>query len=383
MGMLQVLVPLYALWLGFSIVKISSLVALPVVIELVVRFGGSALSDRFGERRVLQICFCLMALAAVTLLTAHQYLHLAAAQSLAFCSRSLFWTSIQSLGSQLPGADLGKKLGRLYAFNCGGGLVGLSLGGAAVAFVGFATAFALLTAAAIVCMLLSLLFPPIDPKPTGRSFWTITQGIGRFLGYRHIWLGISVSFAAALPATIGQSLYPLYLAFLQYEEQWIGLLISFRVLGPVLIGLLLASFIALSRQKEIYALGMAGLGIFLIATGAAQHPVALAFVIVGLGASGAFMDLLYQVQATAFSKAGDRSVAMASSGLGWILCPLVMPMAVGWLAQHYGFRLAFSSAGLVFLLLAAGTRAWHRLLAPADVSPGAFSARELKSEADA
>jgi MFS family permease len=128
---------------------------------------------------------------------------------------------------------------------------------------------------------------------------------------------------------------------------------------------------------------MAGLGIFLIATGAAQHPVALAFVIVGLGASGAFMDLLYQVQATEFSKAGDRSVAMASSGLGWILCPLVMPMAVGWLAQHYGFRLAFACAGLFFLLIAAGTRLWHRLLVPADTGSGAFSARELKSEADA
>jgi MFS family permease len=368
MGMLQVLVPLYALSLGFSIVKISSLVSLPVLVELVVRFGGSALSDRFGERRVLQICFFLMALAATTLLVAEGYIQIALAQALAFCSRSLFWTSIQSLGSQLPGADLGRKLGRLYAWNCGGGLVGLSLGGAALALVGFQTAFALLTGAAIFCLLLSLLFPRVAPKPTGRSFWTITRGIGRFLSYRHIWLGISVSFAAALPATMGQSLYPLYLAFLNYEDQWIGVLISFRVLGPVVIGLLLASFIAISRQKQIYALGMAGLGIFLIATGSAQNPAALAFVIVGLGASGGFMDLLYQVQATEFSKAGDRSVAMASSGLGWILCPLIMPMIVGWLAQNYGFRLAFFTAGAFFLLVAAGTHMWHRLLIRRDTT---------------
>ena len=70
MGMLQVLVPLYALSLGFSIIKISSLVSLPVLVELVVRFGGSAISDRFGERRVLQICFLLMALSGATLLLA-------------------------------------------------------------------------------------------------------------------------------------------------------------------------------------------------------------------------------------------------------------------------------------------------------------------------
>ena len=362
MGMLQLLVPLYALSLGFSIVKISSLVSLPVLVELVVRFGGSALSDRFGERRVLQICFVFMASAAATLLIADRYIYLALAQALAFCSRSLFWTSIQSLGSQLPGADLGKKLGRLYAWNCGGGFVGLSLGGAAVAVVGFETAFVLLTAAAIFCLLLSLLFPPVESKPTGRSLWQITGGIGRFLSYRHIWLGISVSFAAALPSTVGQSLYPLYLAFLEYKEQWIGLLISLRVLGPVAIGLMLATFIAISRQKEIYALGMAGLGLFLMATGWLQNPVALAFVIAGLGASGGFMDLLYQVEATEFSKAGDRAVAMASSGLGWILCPLITPMAVGWLAQTYGFQLAFSAAGAFFLLIAAGTRVWHRVL---------------------
>ena len=75
-----------------------------------------------------------------------------------------------------------------------------------------------------------------------------------------------------------------------------------------------------------------------------------------------FMDLLYQVEATEFSRAGDRAVAMVSSGLGWILCPLTIPMAVGWIAQVYGFRLAFMAAGVFFLLLAAGTRLWHRLL---------------------
>ncbi|HEY2988365.1 MAG TPA: MFS transporter, partial [Candidatus Binatia bacterium] len=314
MGMLQVLVPLYALSLGFSIVTISSLVSLPVLVELVVRFGGSALSDRFGERRVLQICFLLMALSGATLLMADRYIHLALAQAFAFCSRSTFWTSIQSLGSQLPGGNLGKKLGRLYAWNCGGGLVGLSAGGAVLALLGFENAFILLTCAAVFCVTLSLLFPRIEPKPSGRNFWAITRGIGQFLGYRHIWLGISVSFAAALPSTVGQSLYPLYLASLRYEEQWIGLLISFRVLGPVVIGLALASFITISRQKGIYALGMAGLGLFLIATGLAEKPWSLALVIAALGAAGGFMDLLYQVQATEFSQAGDRSVAMASSG---------------------------------------------------------------------
>ncbi len=383
MGMLQVLVPLYALSLGFSIIKISSLVSLPVLAELVVRFGGSAISDRFGERRVLRICFLLMALSGAMLLIADRYIHLALAQALAFCSRSTFWTSIQSLGSQLPGADLGKKLGRLYVWNYGGGLIGLTLGGAVLALLGFQQAFVLLTCVAIFCLVLSLAFPHVEPKPSGRTVWEITQGIGRFLAYRHTWIAISVSFAAALPSTLAQSIYPLYLAFLNYQDQWIGLLISLRTVGPFMIGAMLASVITISRQRGIYALGMVGLGIFLMATGLAEKPLTLGFVIVALGAAGGIMDLLYQVQAAEFSRAGDRSVAMAITGLGWILCPLIIPMIVGWLAQTYGFKLAFFAAGLFFLLIAAGTRLWHRLLAPREASPIGFVPTEFKSEVDA
>ena len=364
MGMLQVLVPLYALSLGFSIIKISSLVSLPVLVELVVRFGGSAISDRFGERRVLQICFLLMALSGATLLLADHYIHLLIAQALAFCSRSTFWTSIQSLASQLPGSNFGKKLGKLYAWNHSGGLTGISFGGVILAVFGFHKAFILLTSVAVACVLLSLAFPHVEPKPSGRTFREITWGIGRFLGYRHIWLAISASFAAALPSSLTQSIYPLYLAFLQYQEQWIGLLVSLRTLGPLMIGLMLGSFISVSRQRGIYALGMAGLGVFLVASASAEKPLPLGFVIVALGAAGGFMDLLYQVQAAEFSRAGDRSVAMASTGLGWILCPLITPMIVGWLAQVYGFRFAFFVAGLFFLSIAVGTRLWHRLLLP-------------------
>lgn len=364
MGMLHILVPLYALSLGFSIIKISSLVSLPVLAELVVRFGGSAISDRFGERRVLQICFLLMALSGATLLLAEGYVHLLLAQTFAFCSRSNFWISIQSLGSQLPGSNVGKKLGKLFAWNHTGGFVGLSLGGAVLALLGFEKTFILLTSLAGFCVVLSLAFPNVEPKPSGRTFWEITQGIGRFLGYRHIWLAISASFAAALPSSLSQSIYPLYLAFSNYQEQWIGLLISLRTLGPLMIGLALGSFITLSRQRGIYALGMAAVGFFLMATGWAENPLSLGFVIIALGAAGGLMDLLYQVQAAEFSRAGDRSVAMAGTGLGWNFCPLITPMIVGWLAQVKGFQFAFLAAGLFFVLVAAGTRLWHRLLLP-------------------
>ena len=362
-GMVQVLVPLYALSLGFSVLKVSSVVALPALAEILVRFLGGALSDRFGERRMLQVCYVLMALAGLALVSAESYVELMVAQGIAYFSRSTFWTSIQSLASQLPGASAGKKLGRISACNYDGAMVGLSVGGLAAALLGFRNSFLLLTLLAFLCTLLGFLLPHVEPKPGGRSFWRISAGIARLLSYRRIWLVITISYAAALPASLTQSIYPLYLAQLGYGDQWIGLMLSSRSVGPTLTGLLLGAFIHPSRQKRIYAVGMAFLGLFLLGSGATGDAILLTLCLAGLGAAGGIMDLLYLVQASEQSKTSDRSATMASMGMGWNLSPLLTPLAVGWLVEAHGFQFAFWASGLFFLLVAAGTRLWHGLLA--------------------
>lgn len=378
MGALQVLVPLYGLSLGYSIVTISSLVSLPVLIELVVRFGGSAFSDRFGERRTLRACFLMMGLAGATLLTADRYLLIAVAQSLAFCSRSTFWISIQSLVSQLPGAHHGKKLGRLSAWNYAGGFAGLTLGGVLLGFMGFAHAFTAIIALSVVSLGLTFAFPHTEPKPHGRKLVHVAGGIGKFLVQRHIWLTVSVSFAASLPSVMSQSMYPLYLEFVGYRDQWIGALSALRTVGPIVIGFGLAGFITMPRRAQIYAFGMAALGLSLIVTGSVQNAAWLAPAIVLAGCAGSFMDLLYQVEATEFSHAGDRTMAMAVSGLGWIFCPLVIPLMMGWLAQNYGFPVSFAVAGLLFISFAALSGSLHRRFEPrASVVPGAADEASL------
>lgn len=366
MGMLQVLLPLYALSLGFSVLKISSIIAVPVLAEFVIRFLGSALSDRFGERRILQGCYLLLAVSAAMLLLATDYPRLLLAQTIAYFSRGVFWISVQSLASQLPGSNVGKKLGRLSASNYGGNLIGLSLGGVVAALLGYHHGFLLLMGLTLVCTLLGLALPHVEAKPSGRTIWDITLRMGRLLRYRHIWFAVSISYAAALPPTLTQSIYPLYLAHLNYAEQWIGVVLSFRPMGAVLVGLALGSLIILARQRGIYALGMASLGLFLVGSALVENPLFLGFCIAALGAAGVIMDLLCQVQASEWSRAHDRSVAMASMGLGWNLCPFLTPILVGWLAEVSGFRLAFLATGGFFLLMAAGTQLWYRLLMPAD-----------------
>jgi len=49
-----------------------------------------------------------------------------------------------------------------------------------------------------------------------------------------------------------------------------------------------------------------------------------------------------------------------------VLCPFTAPVIVAWLVEEYEFRVAFLITGVFFLLLAAGSRLWHRLLLPAE-----------------
>ena len=369
-GMTHVLVTLYAIVLGFSILKISSIVAVPVLATFVVRFVGGAFSDRFGERRVLQSCYFFMALSALMLLGAKGYFSLMVVVIVINLSRSTFWIPVQSLASQLGGGNVGKKLGQLSAANYAGTLLGQILAGVMAAYLGYRSSFLVLTGATILCCLLGFALPQSEAKPVGRSVWQIARGIGRSLRYPRTWLIISGSGAASLPMAMTVSIYPVYLAHLNFGEQWIGLAISLRSLGPIAIGLLMGASITLSRQRFFYGLGMIILGLCLVGSGFLDRYWLLIFCIVALGAAGGVMDLLQQVQAAAMSGTSDRSVAMASTGMGWHIVPFFLPIIVGWLVEMWGFNFAFLLTGLFLVLIGAFTSLWFRLLAPDGITAG-------------
>ena len=127
---------------------------------------------------------------------------------------------------------------------------------------------------------------------------------------------------------------------------------------------MLAPLITPSRQVGIYAAGIAALGIFIISSGLMEQLILLALCMAALGTASGLMDVWYQVRATQLSSASDRSVSMASMGLGWNIAYIVTPMAVGWLAEIHGIKFALLATGCFLLLVSSGTRLWHRLLAP-------------------
>ncbi len=369
-GISHVIVPLYSIFLGFSVLEISSIVAVPALATIFVRFVGGALSDRFGERGVLQGCYSMMALSALILIGAESYTTLMIVLIVANLSRSTFWISAQSMASQLPGTNVGKTLGKLSAINYSGIFFGQVLGGIMAAFLSYGTSFLILFGLALSCTLMSLALTQSEAKPKGRTVWQITLGVGRFLRYSRTWLIITVSGAAALPMAMCSSIYPVYLAHLNFGEQWIGLAVSVRSLGPIAIGLLLGVWITPVRQRLIYGLGMVVLGFCLIASGYLDRYFLLGLLIILLGAGGGIMDLLAQVQASALSQASDRSMAIASMGMGWNLSAFFVPLVTGWLVEMLGFEIAFLVSGLFLMLIGAGTNFWFRICA---LDEGAFT----------
>jgi MFS family permease len=303
----------------------------------------------------------MMALSALMLIGAEGYTTLMIVLIVANLSRSTFWISAQSMASQLPETNVGKKLGKLSAINHSGGLFGQVLGGILAAFLGYGTSFLILLGLALSCTLLSLGLSQSEAKPKGRTVWQITLGVGRFLRYSRTWLIITASGAAALPMAMCSSIYPVYLAHLNFGEEWIGVAVSVRSLGPIAIGLLLGVWITPVRQRLIYGLGMVVLGFCLIASGYLERYFLLGLLIILLGAGGGIMDLLAQVQASALSQSRDRTMAMASTGMGWNLSAFFVPLIVGWLVEIWGFEIAFLFSGLFLVLVGASSNLLFRL----------------------
>jgi len=358
----QVLLPLYALSLGLSMLKIASVVAIPSVVQFVVRLAGGVLSDRFGEHRILQGCYFIMVMAALSLAAAEGTAGLFLAQTVSHFSRATFWGTAQSLASQLPGSHSGKKLGRLSACANTGSLLGYLVGGVLPAYFGYRSSFFMLVALTLLGFASGFLMPRTRPKPSDRSLWEISTGIVRFLRQRPAWLAISASYSSALPASLAQTIYPVYLTALSFGTGWVGLAVSLRALGVVAAALTIARLITPAREKLIYGVALAVIGLALIGSGLSKELFFLSACIAVLGTAGGAMDIFYQVQATHMSKEADRAVAFAAVGIGWTLSHLFSPLVAGALVEAYGFPFAFAALGAFMLLAAAGTKLWYRLL---------------------
>ena len=65
LGMTQLLIPLYARELGYTGVEIGSLIALPIIVQMVFNLIGGAWTDRIGGMNISLIAFAATAAAGI------------------------------------------------------------------------------------------------------------------------------------------------------------------------------------------------------------------------------------------------------------------------------------------------------------------------------
>src|SRR2546427_1911085 len=81
LGMTQLLIPLYARELGYSGVEIGSLIALPIVVQMVFNLIGGAWTDRLGGMNISLVAFVATAAAGTMFAASRSEEHTSELQS--------------------------------------------------------------------------------------------------------------------------------------------------------------------------------------------------------------------------------------------------------------------------------------------------------------
>ena len=135
-----VLVPLYALHLGMSGVAIGSLVALPVILQVLFNLLGGAYSDRLGAKNIMVGSSLVLMLGNAVYSISDGFTGLIVAQCLFVLARATFWPAAYALGSHLPG-ERNRNLGRLNSVTNGGQICGTAAAGMLIGLFGFQICF--------------------------------------------------------------------------------------------------------------------------------------------------------------------------------------------------------------------------------------------------
>src|SRR2546428_11839214 len=102
LGMTQLLIPLYARELGYSGVEIGSLIALPIVVQMIFNLIGGAWTDRLGGMNISLVAFVATAAAGTMFAASSSFAGLLAPQIMMILARAGHWPARRTLLSRLP-----------------------------------------------------------------------------------------------------------------------------------------------------------------------------------------------------------------------------------------------------------------------------------------
>src|SRR2546430_1297875 len=241
LGMTQLLIPLYARALDYSGVEIGSLIALPIVVQMIFNLVGGAWTDRLGGMNVSLVAFVATAAAGTMFAASSSFAGLFAAQIMMIVARAVYWPASWAPVSQLPGAR-GSLMGTLNAITSFGQIAGTVCAGMIIASWGFGAGFWTVAAMGAVSFALGLAFRYAPPSRR-KAPLPLLAGYRVLLGRRSIYYGVMCAYLSALPFSLSVSFYPILLIEQGFGSEAAGWPVGMRPLGAIAAGGGLARFV--------------------------------------------------------------------------------------------------------------------------------------------
>ena len=349
LGMTQLLIPLYARELGYSGVEIGSLIALPVIVQMIFNLIGGAWTDRVGGMNISLVAFAATAAAGIMFAASSSFAGLFAAQIMMIVARAVYWPASWTLISQLPG-ERGRLIGTLNAITSFGQIAGTVGAGMIIAGWGFGAGFTTVAAMGTASFALGLMFryaPPAREKAPAPMLAIYRMLLGR----RSIYYGILCAYISALPFSLSMSFYPILLVEQGFGSEAAGWLVGMRALGAIAAGVVLARFVKHAEGSSVplaSALAVAAsVGLVALFT----NPAIIAFFLFGVGLGSGVMTIYFQILVSTVSSGETRGSAMALAGMGWSISHISTPLVMGALKDLYGIHAAFYALGVFAFLL--------------------------------
>ncbi|MDE2836682.1 MAG: MFS transporter [Chloroflexota bacterium] len=365
LGLITVLVPLYALHLGYDLTLLGVIVASQAVFGLMLRLFAGAIADQFGERWVLWVSFVTMVTGMVLFVVSGVFWMLILAQSFVGYSRATYWTATQSYVSRINPERSGEVYGRLNGAGNAGGLIGAFLSGVLVATLGYGAAFGFTGAVALAGFLGSIALPPLAARPTRRGFREPLGQIPSLARHRGMGLGGFAAFAASTAMILPSVLFIPYLRELDYSEAVTGGMQAVSVGSSIAVGIVFGHILGRLGRRWTYtiAMAMAGLTVLGISVGAGAYATLVPLMLL-YGLFRASVSILYPISASDHSATNQRGMAMAYVGLYWGTAQLVVPVGFGALAGAVDLRASLWAAGALFLVAGAFFPMLYRWFVP-------------------
>lgn len=354
--MLLLTVPFKALELQVSPAMIGLIVAAPYVLPLVLAIPIGGFVGRVGAKKIILAGALGMAAGPVCSLLSPSLIGLLANQIIAGMSNMVLIIAAQSLVSGLgQGRVLERCFGWYTTCMSAGQLLGPLLAGYLIEHYSLRLSFVAIALIPLLSFISALFFSA-----------HANQGVASqrgHAGYAAQWrllrtnpgvqLAIIMSSVSLFIMGVHAGFMPIYLEGLAISASVIGVLLSLRALTSMLVRLVMSRMIDwLGGRTRSIRIGVVVVTGALMLTGLAGDQIALlALLTIAIGVAGGISQPLSMVILSESVSREQRSPSLASRLMGNRLAQAAAPVMVGFLAELYGFPVAFAlSAGILLLL---------------------------------